>query len=167
MKLTPEERDSFNMVKDLTKSNSIYLKRSYFKPGQIIMFSYNAKYDKNPYDNTPLLFVLGTSGKKYVYGLNFNWVPPVLRRGIIGLIWRSNKRKIEKGKDLVVSRFLLKAIFKNGLPAFRKYLAGRISKKGVLVPHALYPKIISLRAEHFIGISSEKAWALSKSKIKK
>ena len=166
-KMSDEEKEAHVMMKNLIDQKPRRLKASDFQPGQIILYSYKAKFDKNPYDANPLVFILGTKGRKYVYGINFNWIPPVLRKGIIGMIMKANKKNIEKGRPLVVPKDLVKKIFRMGVPAFRKYLKNRISPKGVVVPHEVYPKVVNLRAEHFINISSEKAWKIAVSRIKR
>ncbi len=159
------EKDAYIMMKNFIKKPTL-LKASHFKPGQIIMFSYAAKYDKNPYDASPLLFVLGRN-RKHTIGINFGWIPPVLRKGIMGMIMsKRNIKNMEKGKDLHIPKLLVKRIFRMGVPAFRKYINKRISPKGVVVPHTMYPKVVDLRAEHFIGISSEDAWKIAVKKLK-
>ena len=165
--MTDAEKDAHLMMKELINKKPRKLKKSDFVPGQIILFAYKAKYDKNPYDANPLCFVIGTSKSKYVYGINFNWIPPMLRKGIMDIIMKSNKRNIEKGRELKIPRNLLTKIFRAGIPAFRKYLKNRISPKGVVVPHIMYPKLVSLRAEHFINISADEAWRIAVNKMRK
>jgi len=164
-RLTQVEKDAHKMMQDLVKKPT-NLKASYFKPGQIILFTYRAKYKDNPYDRSPVSFILGRN-RKYTYGVNWNWVPPMLRKGLMDIIMKKNRKNIEKGKPLVVPPQLLMKIFRMGLPAFRKYLNNRISPKGVVLPHSQYEKVVSLRAESFIGISSEDAWKIAVNKIKK
>ena len=159
-----QQKEAYLMMKDLIKKPT-KLNSSDFKPGQIILFQYSAKYDKNPYDASPVLFVIGRT-KKYTYGLNINWIPIPLRKGIIGLIMKQNKKNIELGRPLVVPKDLLKHIFRMGVPAFRKYLNNRISPKGVVLPHNMYNKVINLRAEHFINISAEDAWKIAVKRLK-
>lgn len=159
------EKDSYIMMKNLIKKPTV-LKPSDFKPGQIILYSYSAKYDKNPYDASPVCFVLART-KKHTIGINWNWIPVALRNGLMKMVLsKQNLKNIEKGKDLYMPKNLVKQIFRLGLPAFRKYLNNRISAKGVVLPHTLYRKVINLRAENFIGISSEDAWKIAINKIK-
>jgi hypothetical protein len=165
-KLTDSEKEAHIMMKEFLKKPT-NLKAKDFQPGQIILYTYRAKYDKNPYDANPVVFVLGRN-RKHTIGINFNWIPPALRKGIMGMIMsKQNIKNIEKGKPLVIPKLLVKRIFRMGVPAFRKYINKRISPKGVVVPHTVYPKILDLRAEHFIGISSEDAWKIAVNKIKK
>lgn len=163
--LTDIEKEAHKMMKDAIKKPTI-LKAKYFKPGALIMFSYSAKYADNPYDATPVAFIIGRN-RKYTWGINFAWVPPALRKGIIDMIMEKNKKNIANNKDLEVPKDLLKKIFRMGLPAFRKYLNNRISPKGVVVPYTEYTRIVHLRSEHFINISAEDAWKIAVQKIKK
>lgn len=164
--LTPDEKDSLAMVKKLTKKPRA-IKGKDFETGQIIMFSYRAKYDQNPYDAAPMAMIL-ERGPKHTLALNWNWVPPKLRKKMMALIMKKNKKNIEKGLPLDfdygdVKRILMTA----GAPALRKYINKRISTKGVIIPHEYYTKVVNLRSEHFIGISAEDAWKLSVMKKKK
>jgi hypothetical protein len=165
-KMSDSEKDAHKMMKDLINKKPKKLSNKDFKTGAIILYSYSAKYDENPYDKNPLCFVLGSTGK-YLYGINFNWIPPALRKGIMQMITRANKKNISQGKELEIPKTLVKKIFRMGIPAFRKYLKNRISPKGVIVPGSLYNKVIDLRAEHFINISAEQAWKIAVSKMKK
>lgn len=161
--LTAKEKDIANQIKKLTKK-PIPLSGKNIKTGEMVLFTYNAKNKGNPYDKTPMSLILRRDSK-YTLGLNFNWLPPKRRKALMGYILRINKRNIKKGLPLEVSyQMLKKPVFKIGSPAIRLYLNNRISRKGVVVPHTLYEKIVDLRSEHFIGISAEKAWALATKK---
>lgn len=164
--LTFAEKDSLAMIKKMTKKARV-VKGADFKTGQIIMFNYNAKYDKNPYDATPMAMIL-ERGPKHTLALNWNWIPPKLRKKMMDLILKKNKKNIEKGLPLDFDYGDVKTILmRAGAPALRKYINSRISKKGVIIPHVYYPKVVNLRSEHFIGISAEDAWKLSIQKKKK
>ena len=67
-KLSQEEKESFGLVKDMVKK-PVILKSQDFQAGQIIMYSYKAKYDKNPYDRTPMAMILMRS-RKHTLALN-------------------------------------------------------------------------------------------------
>ena len=163
-KLNDNEKEAHKIMKELVK-NPILLKAKNFQIGSIILYTYRAKYDNNPYDASPVVLILGRN-RKYTYGINWNWIPPALRKGLMDMILKANKKNISKGLPLEIPKTLVKKIFRMGLPAFRKYLNNRISPKGVILPYNSYNKIIDLRAEHFIGISSEKAWNIAVKKIK-
>ena len=160
------EKDSFKTIEELIKKPKRLLKGDY-SVGNVILYSYDAKYHENPYDKTPLCLILGRN-RKYTYGINWNWIPVPLRKGLMSMILsKKNLKNIEKGKSMEIPKRLVKLIFRMGLPAFRKYLNSRISLKGVLIPHNLYPKIINLRAEHFTNISADNAWKIAINRIKK
>jgi len=164
-KLTDKEKDAHLMMKELVKKPK-NLRAKDFKVGDIILYTYRAKYDQNPYDMSPVVLILGRT-RKYTYGINWNWIPRQLRKGLMGMVLsKANIKNIQKGKDIVIPKRLVKRIFRMGLPAFRKYLNNRISPKGVVLPHIYYEKVINLRAENFIGISAEDAWKIAVAKIK-
>lgn len=164
-KLTPEEKESFSLVSDLVKKPKL-LKVEDFKAGQIIMYSYKAKYDQNPYDRTPMAMIL-LRGKKHTLALNWNWIPPKVRISMMKMIMQKNKKNIEKGLPLDFTYVgMRKLLMRSGAPALRKYINKRISPKGVVVPQEYYNKVIHLRSEHFIGISAEEAWAMGIAKMK-
>jgi hypothetical protein len=164
-KLTQQEKDAHILMKNLVKKPT-KLKAKDFVPGQIILYTYKAKYEKNPYDASPVVLILGRT-RKYTYGINWNWIPRQLRKGLMDSILKVNKKNIENNKPLVVPKDLVMKIFRMGLPAFRKYINSRISPKGVVLPHNMYNKVIDLRAENFIGISAEDAWKIAVRKIKR
>ena len=165
-KLTDKEKDAHVMMKKLVKKPT-KLKASDFTPGNMVFFTYRAKYDQNPYDMSPLILVLRRS-KKYTLGLNINWVPPKLRERLMDFILKGNKKNVEQNKPLSLSYDMIKNyIMRMGAPAIRLYLNNRISPKGVVIPHYYYYKVVSLRSENFIGISADKAWALAIQKARK
>jgi hypothetical protein len=163
--MTPEEKEAYNMMKTLM-NKPLPLKRSDFTPGQMILFSYKAKFDKNPYDATPLIFVLHSS-KSYTLGLNFHWIPRPVRKIFVEFVYKQNKQNIKKNLPLQLTYKMIKSLFlKFGAPAVRLYINKRISPKGVIVPQNLFYKAIDLRSESFIGISAEQAWAIARRKVK-
>lgn len=163
--LTPNEKESFGLVKDLVKRPRV-LKKADFQPGQIIMYSYKAKYDQNPYDSTPMAMILARNSK-HTLAMNWNWIPPKVRISMMRMIMKKNKKNIEKGLPLNFTyKGIKKQLMRMGAPALRKYINKRISHKGVVIPHVHYHKIVSLRSEHFIGISAEDAWKMSIVKMK-
>ncbi len=165
-KLTVQEQDSLSLVKKFV-SKPHQLLRKDFKPGQLLMFNYKAKYDKNPYDASPLTMVM-MRNSKYTLGLNFHWLPKPIRIGMMKYIMSKNKTNIKKGLPLEFSYNMIKGkLMRAGGPALRKYLNVRISKNGVAVPHEYYNKVIHLRSEHFINISAEQAWKMATTKVKK
>jgi len=165
-KLTSNEKEAFDLVKHLAKKPKI-LKASDFQPGQIIMYSYNAKDKKSPYDATPMAMILGRNSR-HTLALNWHWIPPSVRKNLMKIILRRNKRNIKAGKPLDFTyQGMLKLLAKSGAPALRKYINKRISKKGILIPHESYLKVVELRGEHFMGISSSDAWKMSVKKRRK
>ena len=165
-KLSQSEKDVHLMMKELIRKPK-KLTAGDFKPGKIVLFSYRAKFDKNPYDLSPMIIVLGRS-KKYTLGLAWNWCPPKAREKVMDFIMKKNRKNMDKGKEIELDYKMVKAIVKGLGPIVRLYLNNRISPKGVSVPSYQYYKAINLRAENFIGISAQDAWKLAvKNKKKK
>jgi len=162
MKYNLKEKDAYKMMKNLLQKPQ-YLKKTDFKPGKVLMFVYKAKYDKNPYDRTPLGMVLGRS-KKYTLMWSINWTPPMFREKVFNYIMKMNKKNISKGKDIEIDYLTIKKIIRGLGPVIRLYINNRISPKGVKVPSFQFYKLINLRAENFIGISAEEAWKIAKIK---
>lgn len=164
-KLTDAEKEANVMMKNLIRKPTKF-KGKDFKPGKILLYTYRAKYDKNPYDMSPMIMVLGRS-KKYTLGWSINWTPPKMREKVLDYIMKKNRKNIDKGKDIEIDYKTIKKIVKGLGPVIRLYLNNRISPKGVVVPSYQYYKVTNLRAENFIGISSEEAWKLAVKKKKK
>jgi len=160
-RLTDTEKDAHIRMKELIKRPT-KLKASDFKPGNMILFTYNAKYKDNPYDASPMILTLGRS-RKYSLGLNLNWTPLIYRKKIIDFIMSKNRKNIKKGYPLEMSYKMVKTIIKGLGPVIRLYLNNRISTKGVIVPQTEFYKIINTRSESFIGISADEAWKMAKS----
>jgi hypothetical protein len=163
-KLTKSEKEAQKMMKELIDKPKSF-KPNDFKPGKILMYIYRPKDDKNPYDRNPLVMVLGRS-RKYTLAWSINWTPPKMRKKVLNYIMKKNKKNIKNGDDIEVDYDTIKKIVKGLGPVIRLYINNRISPKGVVVPYFQYNRVIELRAENFIGISSEEAWALAKKKKK-
>ena len=159
MKMTKEEKDSYNMFKKLVQKPK-KLTPSDFVPGAIIMYVYDAKDKTKAYDGRPLSLILGRSST-HTLGLNFNWCPPKLREKILDGLMKRNKSNIKKGKPIVANYQMVKSLVRGLGPVIRLYINKRISPKGVVLPSYQYYKVITLRSEHFIGISAKSAWALA------
>jgi len=158
-KMTQAEKDAYNSFKKLM-AKPTKLKSSDFYPGALIMYVYDAMDKSQAYDNRPLGLILGRS-KKYTLALNFNWCPPKLREKILDGIMKQNKANIKANRPLRVNYQTVKKLVKGLGPVVRLYINKRISPKGVVVPSYQYYKIVNLRSEHFIGISSKAAWAFA------
>ena len=164
-KFTDAEKDAYVMMKELIKKPT-NLSAKDFTPGQMVLCAYVAKYDKNPYDATPLILVLKRS-RTYTLGLNFHWIPRNIRKVFVDYIYKNNRKNIQQNLPLTLDYKLIKnLLIKFGAPALRLYINRRFSPKGVIIPQTQFYKAVNLKAESFIGISAEQAWALAKSKMK-
>lgn len=167
-KVTDQEKEAHILMKNLIAKPK-KLKSTDFKRGKMVMFSYRPKFDKNPYDRTPLIIVLRRS-RTYTLGLNWHWCPPSARKKLLDFIFKKNRTNVKLGLPLNLSFDMIKKIIKGLGPIVRLYINNRISLKGVPVQHDQFYKVISLRAETFIGISASQAWSgavKKKNKVKK
>ena len=155
--MTPAEKDAYDMMKKLIDKPT-KLKKSDFYPGALIQFVYDAKDKSKAYDGRPLCFVLGRSSK-YTLGLNLHWMPRKFREKVMDGVLKQNKANVKKGRKLTLNYKMIKALVKGLGPVVRLYINKRISPKGVVIPSYQYYKVIDLKSEHFIGISSKAAWA--------
>lgn len=143
------KKDSDLKIKELLKER-IALSSKFFKPGNLIMTSYNAKHKEFTYDKTPLALIL-KRGQKYSLVLNFHWIPVHLRIGLIKTILKMNKENIKTNKPLVFSYEDLKPMLK-GLgyaPCIRKYINGRMGKVGIVIPPDRLAEVARMRTETF------------------
>lgn len=164
-KLTDSEQASLKYMKNKIVRNE-YMKKSHLTPGTMLFYTYNPKDQKSPYDRTPLILVIAKSSK-HVLGINFHWAPIEMRKKILKIFMNANKTNIKNKKPLELSKAMSKEMYRLCRPIFRKYIIKRMSKKCAVIPHTEMGYVINLRAEHFIGISSEEAFKLAYIKLKR
>jgi len=87
------------------------LKKEDYRPGSLIFYKYDAKDKEQTYDQTPLVLVL-RSGKKYMLGLNFHWLPLSFRMFVIDRI-------IEQSSDAIKRRNKIEFTYSDFKPLFR------------------------------------------------
>lgn len=141
------------------KTHKRVLKRSDFKTGKYVFFSYNAKHKEFVYDKNPLVLVISTS-KGYTLGINFHWLPISIRVRLINMVRKEEDlRKIMRYKSL--------------RPCIRLYINKRISRQGISLSNEEVPIVARMRMESFTGgIPSETLYRMAiekymKSKAKK
>lgn len=158
------KKDSDLKIKELLKER-IYLSSRHFKPGNLILTSYNAKHKEFKYDKIPLALVL-VRGQKYSLVLNFHWLPVNMRINLIYIILKMNKRNIQQNKPLEFSYKDLKPLLKkfNYAPCIRKYINGRMGKTGIVIPPDRLIEVARLQTEVFTGgkYSSTQLYSMAK-----
>lgn len=137
-------------AKELIKTKK-RLNRKDFEAGKTLFLSYNAKHKEFTYDKTPLVLVLRT-GNKYTLGLNFHWLPFMMRQALVVQIMQMNKYNIENDKPLQFSYQQLKPFLKQFgyAPVIRLYINTRFSKQGVVIPSVKLPALAKMRGETFM-----------------
>lgn len=142
-------KDSINYVKDLLKRKKSDRSLN-ARPGNIVMFKYNAKDKEQTYDKTPLTIILRKSSK-YTLGLNIHWCPFVLRKIFVNALLKSQKQNIKKGLPLTLDyKKVRPIILRLGMfPVIRLYINARMSKKVIKVEPNELGDIIRVKTETF------------------
>ena len=137
-------------AKELIKTKK-RLNNKDFVAGSTLFLSYNAKFKEFTFDATPLVLVLRHSAR-YTLGLNFHWLPFMMRQGLVLQILQMNKYNIDNDKPLVFSYEQLKPFLKKFgyAPVIRLYINTRFSKKGVVIPSVKLPALAKMRGETFM-----------------
>lgn len=145
--LSPSE--SYQKVKDLLKERKKMTKKNMI-PGNLIFTFYNAKYQENTYDRTPLILILRRNNT-HTLGLNFHWIPLSMRLNLIKHIIRLNEKEIKRGSPLKFSYEKLRPLLKTlgYAPCIRLYINKRISSTGVIIPPERLMEVARLKTETF------------------
>jgi len=162
--LTPKE--SMEMLKNLIKKNKVPIQK-HLKPGNIITFVYDAKYDKENYDRTPLVMVLSTTSK-YMLGVNFHWMKVSYRTTLVQYILDKNKNRIRKKLPIQMTYKSIRAAMKSigAFPVIRLYIRKRMSPTGVKIPDELLMQASKMKTETFTKgkANSTTLWTRAKQK---
>lgn len=126
------------------------LRRGNFIPGNLIYCSYNAQDQEQTFDRTPLVLILGVSGR-YVLGLNFHWLPYQKRIWLINRILESSQAQIKKHNRIRFTYEDFKPLMKSVQyqPCIRLYIKRRIGSRGVLIAPSELMSVARLKAETF------------------
>lgn len=105
------------------------------KPGNVLHGKYSAKDQTMIYDRTPLTLILRVSSG-HLLGLNFHWLPYVMRIRLVKQILEMNKHNIKNNKPLEFSYKHLKPFLRKFgyLPCIRCYITPRWKRSGISVP---------------------------------
>lgn len=155
--------NSIKLIKDLIKTKSVP-RSGNLRPGNFLIYKYNAKDKKRVFDKTPLVFVLRVS-KSYMLGLNLHWLPLGLRKTFVKIIFKLNSSNIRKSKPLEVDYYQLKPFLKKFgmVPVIRLYIKSRISQQVVKIPNENIVEICQTKSETFSGgIPAEKLYRMAK-----
>lgn len=150
--------DSLKLVKNLIRTKTEE-KGRVLRPGNLIIFKYDPKDKLQKYDRTPLCLVLRKS-KSYTLGINFHWCPIPMRKILLNIILKLNKKNIKQNKPLEIDYNTLKPfLFKYGYyPIIRLYINRRIYQRAVQIPYTHMKQIIETKSETFIGVSENKLY---------
>lgn len=141
--------DSNKSAKELMRQKK-YLVRNDWTPGNTIFLGYDAKDKTQTYDKTPLVMILKRN-KRHTLGLNFHWLPYVMRQSLIINILKMNMDNINKGKPIEFSYEDLKPFLKRYgyAPCIRLYINSRLTKQGSVIPPSKLPAAARMRTETF------------------
>ena len=164
--LTPKE--SMEILKNLIKKSKVPIQK-HLKSGNIITFIYDAKFEKETFDRTPLVMVLSTTSK-YMLGANFHWLPTNKRQILVQYILDKNKNRIRKKLPLQITYKSIRAAMKSigAFPVVRLYIRGRMSSSGVKIPDELLMQAAKMKTETFTKgkVNSTTLWSRAKNKAK-
>lgn len=132
-------------------------------PGSMVFFMYDAKHkDTLPYwDRVPLIIPI-SKGKDYFIGLNFHYLPPVLRAKLLdGLYDYASNPKYDDTTRFKLSYQLLKsaAKLKYFKPCIKKYLIGHMDSRFFYIHPNEWEIAIWLPLARFQGATNQKVWA--------
>lgn len=144
-----------------TKGNLKAITADDFKPGNLLFLKYNAKDKSKVYDRNPLVMIMYRKGR-HTLGLNFHWLPFIMRVELIRLIFSRNVSRVKNRKPIVFNYGELKGFLKKRgyAPCIRKYINARFSKTGYKVPNSQLLGFARLNMMMFTGgMSTEEVYA--------
>lgn len=154
-----DKMQSALQIKQFLKSSTVLQRKQAFMPGNLLIYRYHAKFDKEPYDRRPMVLVLRSS-RSYMLGLNFHWIPFNMRMWLVKYILRLNAKNIKAGRPIDFPYRKVKPLLKKMkfAPCIRLYIKPRISRRGVVLPPERLVEAAQLRMEMFTGVPEEKLW---------
>lgn len=157
------KQQSAQQIRKFTSSLKSLDRSTDFKPGNLLIYRYKAKFDEFIYDKRPMILVLSVS-KSYTLGLNFHWIPFNMRLWLVKYILRKNKANIQSGKGISFSYKKIKPLLKkmNYAPCIRLYINSNISPKGVVLPPDRLIEAAQLQMEMFTGVPEDRLWKMKK-----
>ena len=142
------------------------IKTDDFKSGNLLFLKYNAKDKTKIYDKNPLIMVLYRNGS-HTLGLNFHWLPFIMRIELIRLIFSVNVSRVKNRKPLKFDYPSIRSFLKKRgySPCIRKYINKRFSKTGYKVPNSQLLGFARLNMMMFTGgIPTEQVYAMVRNK---
>lgn len=125
----PSKSAAYSLIRRWKKTKSISAPSFALKPGNIIFTKYVA-ITKGVYDFNPCLIIL-YSNKRYVFGINVNWLDRTQKRKVTQLLVRRQAHTLERKQLCFLIRML-----KKSLPFVKQ--AMRLYRKEGLVKQRLY-----------------------------
>ena len=138
--------------------------------GEMYTFAYDAKHkDTLPYyDMFPLIFPIGEAKGGFL-GINFHYLPPVMRAGLMDALYgvTSNKNYDETTRLKISYNILNQASrFRYFKPAIKHYLNTQIKSKFVYINPSEWDIALFLPTAKFVGASKQKVYADSRKIIR-
>ncbi|MCK5020812.1 MAG: hypothetical protein KAS32_27570 [Candidatus Peribacteraceae bacterium] len=131
-------------------------------PGDFYFYVYDPKWKEtlSYYDKFPLTLVLDVDAKGWL-GLNFHYLPPVMRVLFLSelLKFRTEKRYRRNTKIRVSwDRIKTLANSRAAKHAIKRYLHDHVRSKFIKVPSEIYGIAVQLPVERFEKASKKKVW---------
>lgn len=152
-----QEQLAAKYLNDKIKKTELFNPKIHCQSGNMLFFTYNPKLNE-PYDKYPLVLVISDKNDKFL-GINFHWAPKPLRIKIIKEFMKENYINIKNDKPVQFPDKISDHLYKMISPIFRLYFKNRVSKKIAVIPPQEMGYVVNLKAEKFIGVTSETAYA--------
>lgn len=136
------------------------------EPGMMYMFRYDPKHKKTLpfYDTFPVVFPIESYSDGFL-GINFHYLPPVLRAKLMDRLYsiKSDKRYDEKTKILATYQILNGASkFEFFRPTVKRYLRNHVKSPFLEVTAKEWDIAIFLPTEKFQKATKEEVWQESR-----
>lgn len=151
-----------NLVNSGTLTNTLV-------PGNMYLFFYDPKgKDTLPYyDRFPLVLPYDRTPDGFM-GLNFHYLPPILRVKLLDrlMVFKSTKELTAKTR-LKFTYSLIKsaAKFNTAQPCVKRYLTGHVRSRFALISAEEWVTAMLLPVERFVGAAKEDVWRDSRRKL--
>lgn len=167
-------RDAASQLSGLTTSKMMKSfepkkKVAQLHPGMMYLFKYDPKLKMELpyYDTFPLIFPVELHSDGFL-GINFHYLPPMLRAKLMNAIYSTvTDKKYDEHTKIKISYSLLKAAskYKEYKPTIKKYLYNHVKSPFLEITSVEWDIALFLPIEKFKKATAQQVWADSRKKI--
>lgn len=137
-----------------------------WRPGDMYMFKYDPllKETLPYYDRFPLIMLLDETTDGFL-GLNFHYLPPLMRAVLMETMYRFlNNKDFDEETRLLISYEKLKALSGRPLykPCIKRYLNNHVMSRFIKIHPAEWDVVLMLPLERFVKRTRNTVWRDSK-----